>query len=192
MDNEPIDQWRLGAIAFAVICTGLWMAFTPKAERPEDRTKHLLQAGGKATMVVGGEPQTVDLLTVEADIARGFAGTLVVPRGEGKLFVLPPGRKAIFWMKGCLTDLDMVFLDGAMMVQRVDTALLEPSGTREEDFRRYTPLGPMTLTQLALFRGGPMPVSRYVLELGPGEAKRLGLKVGDVLRLDFPKDKTQS
>lgn len=85
---------------------------------------------------------------------RGLLGRRSLPEGEGLAF-----REKSIHMFFMRMSLDIVFCDADMQVVRVVHAL---------------PPWRMAACRRA----------RYVLEIGPGEAARLGLQAGMVLRVD--------
>src|SRR5207249_2648940 len=83
-----------------------------------------------------------------------------VPEGEGMVFLFGSLEIHPFWMKNCLTALDIIWFDEHWKVVHIATAV---PPCREEPCPSY----------------GPMEKSQYVLEVAPGGADRLGLKHGD-------------
>ena len=104
----------------------------------------------------------VEIAATPAAMARGLMGRRQLPATEGMLFVYPSPRHASFWMKNTLIPLDMVFIGADARIGRI-AAEAEPLSLEP------IPSG--------------MPV-RAVLEIGGGEADRLGLAPGD--RVRFP------
>ena len=102
----------------------------------------------------------------DASRQHGLMGVSQVPPGQGMLFVFPRPFPARFWMKNCLTPIDMVFADTDGRVLHVENAApvctADPCPT-------YGPEGDATV--------------RVVLELGPGEAAAHGFKPGAILAL---------
>jgi len=83
-----------------------------------------------------------------------------VPEGTGMLFPFNPPRLVSFWMKNTHVPLDMIFIG--------------------ED-NRIIKIAPMTVPydMTPVASGGAVAA---VLEIGGGEAQRLGLSVGDLLQ----------
>ncbi len=88
--------------------------------------------------------------------ARGLLGRTGMPAGEGLLLSDPTGTIHMFFMR---FPIDAVFLTADLRVVRV-----------AEDLRPW---------RVARASG-----ARRILELRTGEARRLGIAVGDQLRLD--------
>jgi uncharacterized membrane protein (UPF0127 family) len=82
-----------------------------------------------------------------------------LPPGRGMVFPLQPPRVEAMWMKNTYIELDMLFIDVDGHVSKI--------------IERARPLSLDTLSS-------DRPV-RAVLELKGGEARRLGLRVGDLV-----------
>ncbi len=95
---------------------------------------------------------------------RGLMNRQRLPRGQGMLLLWKRPTMAAIWMKNTLVPLDIVFLDAEGRIVHVH------EGARPGD-----------LTPIAAGR----PVLA-VLEIGAGEARRLGLKKGDRAALPRP------
>jgi len=94
---------------------------------------------------------------------RGLMNVPFVPAGQGMLFAYPGGRddKRDFWMKDTITPLDMVFV--------------KDDGTISQIAANVPATVPGTLDEQVARRDG---IARYVIELGGGDAARLGLAQG--------------
>jgi len=115
-------------------------------------------------------PRGMMRLAVAADEQRrehGLMNVPFVPAGEGMLFVFPgPDQDLHFWMKDTIAPLDMVFVkgDGTISAIAADVPATKP-GTPDDKVARRNGIG------------------RVVIELGAGEAARLGLAPGQRLML---------
>lgn len=81
-----------------------------------------------------------------------------LPNRGGMIFIFPEHEPRIFWMKDTFIELDILFLDGAGVVQ---------------SFVARVPPGPIKLYAPA----------RYVIELPGGESEAMGLWPGDKVLL---------
>lgn len=91
---------------------------------------------------------------------RGLMWVTDLPQGTGMIFPISPPRIARFWMRNTLIPLDMLFIaPGGMIIKIVTRRDTNSEATTSSD----------------------VPVSA-VLELPAGEAARLKIGVGDVVR----------
>jgi len=88
-----------------------------------------------------------------------------LPPGHGMIFPEDPPRTMSMWMKNTYIELDMVFVSASGRISKI--------------IQRALPLSETTLSS-------DEPV-RAVLEIGGGEAARLGLSVGDRVSWTVPK-----
>lgn len=104
----------------------------------------------------------VDLALTLEQQARGYMGRKVIAPEEGLLFLYRrPGIRS-FWMKNCLTALDIIWLDGEDHVVYIEHS---------------TP--PCRVGPCPSY--GPDQATLNVLEIAGGTAAREGLKAGDRL-----------
>ncbi|MGB5862686.1 MAG: DUF192 domain-containing protein [Sulfitobacter sp.] len=102
----------------------------------------------------------VDLAADDASRAQGLMHVEQMPLSKGMLFVYDKAEPLSFWMRNTLIELDMLFVDGAGVVQHIH--------------HRAQPLDETPISPGAIALNG-------VLEINGGLAERLGLGVGDVL-----------
>jgi uncharacterized protein len=95
---------------------------------------------------------------------QGLSGRMSMPENAGLLFVFPEPGSYGFWMKDMLIPIDIIWIDDAGLVVKVD-ADVDPS------------------TYPTVFHP-PLPV-RYVLETAAGEAARQGWGAGSRISLPF-------
>jgi hypothetical protein len=113
---------------------------------------------------------TLRLAVADTDPLRehGLMGVPFVPAGQGMLFAFDGGdARRSFWMKNTIAPLDMIFVnaDGIITLVAANVPATAP-GTPDEQIARREGVG------------------RYVIELGAGEAERLGLAAG--VRVNVP------
>ncbi len=111
-----------------------------------------------------GEMLVLEVAATPAARSRGLGGRSEVPPGTGMLFVFPRPGPEPFWMKGCLVPLDIAWLDGDGRVVHLEENL---PPCREDPCPTWTPGRPAS----------------FVIEVGAGEARRLGLVPGAVVLL---------
>ncbi len=118
-------------------------------------------AGKEPVLVVApnGETVVMELAADDESRARGFMERSEIPRGTGMYFLFDaPGRHQ-FWMFNTRVPLDIAWLDAShtviYLVERAPVCLMQPCETY-----------------------APPSVASSVIELGAGEARRLGIVPG--------------
>jgi uncharacterized membrane protein (UPF0127 family) len=92
------------------------------------------------------------------------------------IFVFPDVQVRGFWMKDCVTDMDIVYLDHLGYVTAVHTMRKElPRGPGE----------PQSIYEARLPRYSSVLPAQFAIELRAGRAKELGIAVQQKLALDL-------
>jgi len=97
-------------------------------------------------------------------MAEGLSGRNELATNSGMLFVYDDKQKRDFWMNKMNFDLDIIFIDDSRVVDFV--TLKKPESSNK--IPKYTNLKP----------------ANFVLEIPAGEAKKLGLKIGDMVEIN--------
>ena len=113
----------------------------------------------KLTLVTAAGQHVIDIEIAQTleEKALGLMYRRNVPMMTGMLFPYDGAQELTMWMKNTYAHLDMIFIRGDGVVHRIEA--------------RTEPLSERTISS-----GGAVTA---VLELGAGEAARLGLKPGD-------------
>lgn len=116
------------------------------------------------------------LKVADNDQARrdGLAGVAEIPADGGMIFVYPEDEERGFWMVGCVTDMDIVFINSQGRVVSFCTMLKEPLREAGESEQQY-----QKRLQVYHSRG----LTQYAIEVKAGTWSRLGLSVGDQLEI---------
>jgi uncharacterized membrane protein (UPF0127 family) len=124
---------------------------------------------GQATFP-SGRVFYLDLAITRAEQARGYMWRQTITPEEGLLFIHDrPGIRK-FWMKNCLTAMDMIWLDDDGRVLFIEH---EAPPCEADPCPSY----------------GPNIPSFYVLEVEPGAALEEGLSAGDRLQIVIDRDR---
>ena len=136
----------------AVLVSALLLATAP---RPAPSwAVGVLPDGSEFSLEVAADPGTR---------ARGYMGRERVGPREGMLFVFESADRHSFWMKNCLTRLDIVWLGADLRIRDIAHDL--PPCPAQGDCPGVRPRAP----------------ARYAVELAGGTARRHKLRVGDRL-----------
>lgn len=126
--------------------------------------QHAEAAAGPRIVTPRGEIILLEIARTDQQRARGLMFRESLPENHGMLFVFAESERHGFWMKNTFIPLDMLWIaeDGtiAAIIRDVPPCHSDPCPT-------YAPDAP----------------GSFVLEIGAGEAKRLGLGEGDRLEL---------
>ncbi|MFM7051945.1 MAG: DUF192 domain-containing protein [Planctomycetota bacterium] len=123
-----------------------------------------------------GEDWDCELCLTEETRAIGMGARSEFPAGTAMVFVHPTPRLLSYWMKDCLVDLDIVFVDADGIVTAVHEAKKEP--LRKE-------LQALAIYERNLSRYGSNRRVKYALEFPAGTAKRLKAEVGQRTAIDW-------
>jgi hypothetical protein len=108
----------------------------------------------------GKDCYSADLAKTPEERQRGLMFRSSLAPEEGMLFIFEGEGKHSFWMKNTLVPLDIIWINSDKKVSYIASDV-QPC---ESD--------PCPLIN-------PLSAARYVLEINAGEARRIGLKVGD-------------
>lgn len=105
---------------------------------------------------------TLDIATSEAAQQRGLGGREVLAQDEGMLFIFDKPAVRCMWMKDMNIPIDILWLDSTKKVTYIAPNVAPGSYPQQ-------------------FCGDAK--TKYVIELNAGEAKRAGIKLGNILTL---------
>lgn len=103
---------------------------------------------------------TVEIADTVESRARGLMHRTELAQDAGMLFIYGRTREAGFWMKNTLIPLDMIFINARGIVHKVH------ANAQPHDLTGINSDGPI----------------RAVLEINGGQARRLGIRPGTVVR----------
>ena len=118
-------------------------------------------------------------LEVAADsfaISQGLSGRDEIKEHEGMLFVYASSGPRSYWMKNCLIDIDLIFLDGKGRVVRTYEMKKEPLRRPGESMSRY---------EGRLHRYRSVKPAQFVIEVKAGWLKKLQIERGDLIEADW-------
>jgi uncharacterized membrane protein (UPF0127 family) len=129
----------------------------PETEGPE-------VLGTRKVVLPGGQQIRAEVEMDPADMQKGMMFRDSLARGRGMLFIhQTPGLNA-YWMYQVTIPLDIVWMDASRRIVEI-SADTPPCKTKASLCATY----------------GGHQTSQFVLELGGGEARRLGLTLGQTL-----------
>jgi uncharacterized membrane protein (UPF0127 family) len=125
---------------------------------------------------IAGETFTMELALTDEQITRGMGGRDSFPEGGGMMFVFAEADHRGFWMKDCLIDIDLIFIDSRGIVTAVHRMPAEPPRQEGETQREYE-------NRLPLYHS--YYPAQFAIELPAGSIDRLGVKPEDRIQMDL-------
>lgn len=161
---EPVTAlrhlWRFLSLSAAVLVIGyflfLWL------------NPHLKK---QATAEIGGEMFFLDIARTPSEQARGLGGRESVPSNGGMLFIFDSPGHPSFWMKGMMVPIDIIWLNGDMVVLTKENA--EPPPDASDSY-----------TKLEVY--APPDLADKVIEVAAGTVKRLDVRAGQKIKILLP------
>ena len=130
----------------------------------------------EVTIAVKGETFTFDLALDFQSRQLGLMHRDKLEDGKGMLFVFTDASERSFWMKNCLFNIDLIFLDSRGTITAVHSMQTEePKSEIESEFAYENRLN-------HYWSNGP---ARFAMEFKEGTNDQLGFKVNDKLDLDL-------
>lgn len=127
---------------------------------------------------IGGETFTLEVAADYAKRSKGLSGRKEVASDKGMIFVYQRAKILSFWMKDCLTDIDIMYLDARGRIVEAYEMTKEPPRAESESELAY---------EYRLKHYSSRTAALLAIELKPGSMKRLNLKKGQRITLDLPK-----
>ncbi len=122
-------------------------------------------SAGDSWVEVGGQRYSVEVADDDAERARGLMFRDQMEPGSGMLFIHDREEPQAYWMKNTRIALDILYFDeGLSLVSQQRNVPPCSAGDRCPPYPSVAP-------------------ARYVLELNAGEAEKLQLEDGELLRL---------
>ena len=125
---------------------------------------------------IAGDSFHLELITTQETRTNGMMHrTAIAPQG-GMLFIFPDTKNRSFWMKNCVVDIDLIFLDSRGIITTMYSMPIEaPQGENESDWQYEGRLS-------HYWSRGP---ARFAIELASGSIERLCLKVNQKIPLEL-------
>ncbi|MBB49093.1 MAG: hypothetical protein CMJ33_11260 [Phycisphaerae bacterium] len=141
-------------------------------------TKHPISGLDRIRIPVAAETFLMEIADDPTSRARGLGGRRTIPRNEGMLFAYPKRDVLGFWMKDCLTDIDIAYVSTDGRILSMHRMKRPPERRPDERIATY---------EARLPRYSSRHLVQFALEFAPGTLDRLGLEVGN--RLDLPTER---
>ena len=129
------------------------------------------------TVNITGEAYELELALNRDDRERGLMDRTSIPAHGGMLFVFRDAEERSFWMKNCVIDIDLMFLDSRGTVMSIHRMVSEEPKDENESPWIYE------ARLKHYWSNGP---ARFAIELSAGSLDRLKIEVNDNIVLDLP------
>ena len=146
----------------------------PPRERPGSR-RHPTSGLPLEKLAIGGRDFDFEVAATDAAIQRGLGGRSEIPEDGGMIFVFPFPSNHSFWMRDCLVDIDIAFVDREGTVVAAYEMKAEPLQRETESQEAY-------FARLTRYPSGPK--AHFAVETRAGTNKALGISVGSKISVD--------
>ena len=167
----------------ALLLMPLLLAAAPPAQNPpvQDPPNKILDDDEKPPVEKVTIKDKVFKLQISADPesrAKGLMEREKLEDDEGMIFVYPKPGVRNYWMKNCLIDLDIIFINPRGRITALHEMTIPPERKEGESDWDY---------DARLPRYSSKRMAQFAIELKKGTIKKLKLKVGELIKLDRPK-----
>ncbi len=132
----------------------------------------------KEEVVIGEEIFKLEVAANEELRAKGLMNREKIDEHGGMIFIYKRAQFRSFWMKNCLVDIDLLYLDGRGRIVSMHKMKKEPPRGENESAFDY---------ERRMKRYPSRRPAQFIIELKPGSIDRLKPKVGQTIELDRPK-----
>ena len=149
----------------------------PTVVRPDNVLHCTAQTGlPREKLKFFGEEWNTELCLDETSRATGMGARTEFPPNTAMLFAYSKPDLLSFWMKDCLIDMDMVFVDAEGKISALHEAKRQPLRTRGQSLDAY---------ESGLKRYSSNRRAKYCIELPAGTIKRLKPSLGQKIEIDW-------
>ena len=127
-------------------------------------------------LLIGESQYNLELADTPYKISKGLSGRYKIPQKTGMLFVMPEETRQDFWMRGCLTNMDALFINEDGKIVNMHRMIAETPRHRLESQEQYE-------NRLRLYSSEEP--AKYVIEIPAGDITRLGLSIGETVDIDI-------
>lgn len=151
----------IGVIGFSLVF------FNPTSQSPKLDLPFLPQPAVIKQLQINDAKFKVEIADTQAKRSQGLGGRNPLKEDEGMLFIFPNPVKTPFWMKGLTFPLDFIFIKDDKVIDIIKNAPPPALGQVDESLPIYQPKTEVD----------------KVLEVNAGTVERLGIKVGDNIKI---------
>ncbi|MEE8079106.1 MAG: DUF192 domain-containing protein [Pseudomonadales bacterium] len=138
---------------------------------------------GTEQVVIAGEQLQLEVAQDDATRTKGLMGRTEIASDGGMLFIFPTSQVRSFWMRNCLVDIDVMFLERNGRVTAIHTMKTGDPQQEDESEAAYSDRMP---------RYSSVYATQFAIELRAGSIQRLGVEVDDKIELDLARLKAMA
>lgn len=131
---------------------------------------------GTERIVIAGQTFQLEIASDTDSITLGLMNRKTIPPGTGMIFIFPDAQVRGFWMKNCLTDIDLIYLDPRGFVTSIHRMKAESLHRDDETVSQYE-------RRLKTYSSGRS--SQFAIELPSGSLDQLNVRFEDKIELDL-------
>jgi uncharacterized membrane protein (UPF0127 family) len=137
----------------------------------------------KEKIEIAGKQYKLDVAADMVARTNGLSHRTSIDDDGGMIFIFPDTDMRSFWMKDCLVNMDLMFLDSQGRIVAMHEMAQEPPRREEETVAQYE-------ARLKRYTSGKR--AQFAIELKAGSMKQLGLSLGQKLGLDLKRLKAMA
>ncbi len=155
-----------------VLTLALWLAITFIIPGCDQDTS------GTIAAKINDQWFTLEVSATNEERALGFMDRTEIPADSGMIFIFRDSKERSFWMKNCLIDMDILYVDRGLSIISAYNMKTQPAQADNETETQYED----RIRAAAAYpsRGG----AQYVIELQAGKIQELKLARGDRVTID--------
>ena len=137
----------------------------------------------KEKVEIAGKPYKLEVAADSVSRANGLSRRTSIDDDGGMIFIFPDTDMRSFWMKDCVIDIDLMFLDSQGRIVALHEMPMEPAQRPEESAAQYE-------ARLKRYTSGKR--AQFAIELKAGTMKQLGLALGQKVPMDLKRLKAMA
>jgi len=159
----------LNILAVIVVARGAMAQTPPPAVQPDEDKTHYEK------VAIHEVEYKLEVAADDESRAKGLMGREKLEDDKGMIFIYRTAAVRAFWMKDCLIDIDIVYLDSLGQIVAVHEMKKESPQREGEPHAAYID---------RLMRYSSIRPAQYAIELKAGTIKKLELEVGETIEFD--------
>lgn len=162
-----MKKFSVQVIALLILIGGSLIFFSPSGKSPSLDIPFLPQKTQISKLEIDGAVLIVEIADTASKRNKGLGNRDSLGQDQGMLFIFDKVDKYNFWMKGLKFPLDFIWIKNGQVVDILQNIQPPAIGQEDKDLPIYT----------------SKEVVDKVLEVNAGVVQKLGIKVGDIIKV---------